>query len=188
MDATITSQTALLTSRLLLGSVQLADLRQVAQVLQVPEQEGPMGRQRQGADQERQHGGAPHGAAKQLPEARRGARRTSAWPRAIPRAPAPRGESTAPAVPAARRPGTPCASGMSASRKLARLASMTPRLTPVCSTAAIHGRQRRGQVSDSSDAPTAHSPPMPSAARKRKIKQLPPGLREIRQAGEQRRR
>ena len=41
--------------------------------------------------------------------------------------------------------------------------------TPVCSTAAIHGRQRRGQVSESSDEPTAHSPPMPSAARKRKI-------------------
>ncbi len=41
--------------------------------------------------------------------------------------------------------------------------------TPVCSTAAIHGRQRVGQVSDSSDAPTAHSPPMPSAARNRKI-------------------
>ena len=42
-------------------------------------------------------------------------------------------------------------------------------LTPVCSTAAIQGRQRLGHVSDSSDAPTAHSPPMPSAARNRKM-------------------
>ena len=48
-------------------------------------------------------------------------------------------------------------------------ASSTPQLTPLCSTAAIHGRQLRGQVSDRSEAPTAHSPPMPSAARKRKI-------------------
>ena len=44
-----------------------------------------------------------------------------------------------------------------------------PTLTPVWSTAAIQGRQRRGQVSESNDAPTAHSPPMPSAARNRKI-------------------
>ena len=44
-----------------------------------------------------------------------------------------------------------------------------PTLTAVCSTAASHGRQRLGQVSESSAAPTAHSPPMPSAARKRKI-------------------
>ena len=41
--------------------------------------------------------------------------------------------------------------------------------TPVWSTAAIHGRQAFGHVSASSDAPTAHSPPMPSAATKRKI-------------------
>ena len=44
-----------------------------------------------------------------------------------------------------------------------------PRLTPVWSTAAIQGRQRRGQVSESSEAPTAHSPPIPRAARNRKI-------------------
>ena len=42
-------------------------------------------------------------------------------------------------------------------------------LTPLWSTAAIQGRQRRGQVSESSEAPTAHSPPMPSAARNRTI-------------------
>ena len=43
-----------------------------------------------------------------------------------------------------------------------------PRLTPVCSIAAIQGRHAFGHVSDSSDAPTAHSPPMPSAAMNRK--------------------
>jgi hypothetical protein len=41
--------------------------------------------------------------------------------------------------------------------------------TPACSTAAIQGRHLRGHVSLSSDEPTAHSPPMPSAATKRKI-------------------
>ena len=46
-------------------------------------------------------------------------------------------------------------------------ASRIPRLTPVCSIAAIHGRHAFGQVSESSDAPTAHSPPIPSAAMKR---------------------
>ena len=40
-------------------------------------------------------------------------------------------------------------------------------LTPLWSTAAIQGRQRRGHVSDSNEAPTAHSPPMPRAARNR---------------------
>ncbi len=43
-----------------------------------------------------------------------------------------------------------------------------PRLTPLWSTAAIHGRQALGQVSVRREAPTAHSPPMPSAATKRK--------------------
>ena len=73
---------------------------------------------------------------------------------------------------AARRPGRSSAAAwttMSAIRTLASTASRTPTLTPVCRTAAIQGRQRRGQVSDSSEAPTAHSPPMPSADRKRKI-------------------
>ena len=49
-----------------------------------------------------------------------------------------------------------------------RLASMVPRLTALCSTAASQGRQRPGQVSEISADPTAHSPPMPSAARNRK--------------------
>ena len=43
-----------------------------------------------------------------------------------------------------------------------------PQFTAVCSVAAIHGRHDFGQVSESSEAPTAHSPPIPSAARKRK--------------------
>ena len=42
--------------------------------------------------------------------------------------------------------------------------------TPACSTAEIHGRHFRGHVSESSDEPTAHSPPMPRAATKRKIR------------------
>ena len=42
-----------------------------------------------------------------------------------------------------------------------------PMLTPLWSPAAIQGRQRLGQVSASNEAPTAHSPPMPSAARNR---------------------
>jgi hypothetical protein len=42
-----------------------------------------------------------------------------------------------------------------------------PRLTPVWSIAAIHGRHAFGHVSESSEAPTAHSPPIPSAAMKR---------------------
>ena len=46
-------------------------------------------------------------------------------------------------------------------------APRTPRFTAVWSTAATHGRQRRGHVSESSDDPTAHSPPIPSAARNR---------------------
>ena len=46
-------------------------------------------------------------------------------------------------------------------------AARMPRLTPVWSTAASHGRHAFGQVSVSSDAPTAHSPPMPSAATNR---------------------
>ena len=39
--------------------------------------------------------------------------------------------------------------------------------TAVCSVAAIQGRHFFGQVSESSEAPTAHSPPMPRAERKR---------------------
>ena len=54
-----------------------------------------------------------------------------------------------------------------ASRKVVHEASKMPMLTPLWSTAAIQGRQRRGQVSDSNEAPTAHSPPMPTAARNR---------------------
>ena len=49
------------------------------------------------------------------------------------------------------------------------VATTTPKFTPLCSTAAIQGRHFAGQVSESMDAPTAHSPPMPNAARKRKI-------------------
>src|SRR6185503_9229203 len=45
----------------------------------------------------------------------------------------------------------------------------TPTFTPLCRVAAIHGRQRRGQVSESREAPTAHSPPIPSAERNLKI-------------------
>ncbi len=50
------------------------------------------------------------------------------------------------------------------------MANITPMLTALCRTAAIHGRHRRGHVSESSAAPTAHSPPIPSAARKRQIR------------------
>ena len=53
--------------------------------------------------------------------------------------------------------------------KTAAIAARMPKLTAHCSTAAIQGRHFFGQVSESSDAPTAHSPPMPRAARKRKI-------------------
>ena len=49
------------------------------------------------------------------------------------------------------------------------MAMMTPIFTAVCKVAATHGRHCLGHVSDSSDAPTAHSPPMPSAARNRKM-------------------
>ena len=42
--------------------------------------------------------------------------------------------------------------------------------TPAWSTAEIHGRHRRGHVSEIRDEPTAHSPPIPSAATKRKIR------------------
>src|SRR5690348_8372447 len=47
--------------------------------------------------------------------------------------------------------------------------SSTPMFTPVCKIAANHGRSRAGQVSDNNDDPTAHSPPIPSAATNRKI-------------------
>ncbi len=50
------------------------------------------------------------------------------------------------------------------------MAAMTPTLTPVWSTAAIHGLHCRGHVSLNKVAPIAHSPPIPSAATKRKIK------------------
>jgi hypothetical protein len=59
--------------------------------------------------------------------------------------------------------------GRSAITKTARQAKRIPKFTPACSTAAIHGRHLRGQVSDSRDDPTAHSPPMPSAEMNRKI-------------------
>src|SRR5947207_3984842 len=51
----------------------------------------------------------------------------------------------------------------------AKTATRTPIFTPLCKTAAIHGRHVRGHVSDNNDAPTAHSPPIPKAATKRKI-------------------
>src|SRR5882724_12994310 len=54
-------------------------------------------------------------------------------------------------------------------KNTATQASKTPIFTPVCRTAAIHGPHRRGQVSASKEEPTAHSPPIPKAARKRKI-------------------
>ena len=63
-----------------------------------------------------------------------------------------------------------------------------PQLTAVCSTAAIHGRQRLGQVSESSAAPTAHSPPMPSAARNRKMSNCHQVCAKNDKPGEQRRR
>jgi hypothetical protein len=44
-----------------------------------------------------------------------------------------------------------------------------PMFTADWSAAASHGRHRRGQVSDNSEAPMAHSPPIPSAARNRKM-------------------
>ena len=50
-----------------------------------------------------------------------------------------------------------------------RMAAKIPKLTAHCRTAAIQGRHFLGQVSESNEAPMAHSPPMPSAARKRKI-------------------
>ena len=49
------------------------------------------------------------------------------------------------------------------------IAMRMPTLTPLCSVAAIHGRQRFGQVSANSAAPTAHSPPIPNAARNRQM-------------------
>lgn len=49
-----------------------------------------------------------------------------------------------------------------------------PRFTAVCSTAASHFRQPLGHVLESSVEPTAHSPPMPSAAGKRKIRRCKP--------------
>ena len=54
-------------------------------------------------------------------------------------------------------------------RKVVIEARRIPRLTPLWSVAAIQGRHRPGHVSDRSEAPTAHSPPIPRAARNRKI-------------------
>jgi hypothetical protein len=61
-----------------------------------------------------------------------------------------------------------------------------PKFTAHCSTAAIQGRHFFGQVSESSEAPTAHSPPIPSAARNRKIISCHQVLREERKAREKR--
>ena len=72
-----------------------------------------------------------------------------------------------------------------ASRKVVHEASKMPMLTPLWSTAAIQGRQRRGQVSDSNEAPTAHSPPMPTAARNRTTSSCHHVCAEEGQAGEQ---
>ena len=54
--------------------------------------------------------------------------------------------------------------GAAAKTTFASPAMRMPTLTPVCSTAAIQGRHCRGQLSASSDAPMAHSPPTPKAA------------------------
>ena len=105
IDATITSHTALLASWLFSVSVQLGQFRQVPQLLQVPEQKGPMSGQREAANQQRQHGDAPHRSAEQIGKARGRRRPIVPWPPATLQARARRGESTAPRTPAARRPG-----------------------------------------------------------------------------------
>lgn len=51
----------------------------------------------------------------------------------------------------------------------ATAASKMPTFTADWSTAASQGRHRRGQVPESSEAPIAHSRPIPSAARNRNI-------------------
>ena len=116
---------------------------------------------------------------------RAGASFACCLPRAIPRSRAPPGESRGPAAPAARRPGRPCGGLEPASRKFAHEASKTPRLTPVCSTAAIQGRQRRARspTATSADGPFAANP---QRRQESKDQQLPPRLREEGQAGEQR--
>src|ERR1051325_869577 len=58
-----------------------------------------------------------------------------------------------------------CVETMEDISQLDNTASNTPMFTPLCSTAAIHSRHDLGQVSESNDAPTAHSPPMPRAER-----------------------
>src|SRR5438105_2267341 len=54
--------------------------------------------------------------------------------------------------------------------QLESTAKRMPIFTPLCKTAAIHARHDFGQVSARSDAPTAHSPPIPSAERNRNKK------------------
>src|SRR4051794_15125354 len=49
-------------------------------------------------------------------------------------------------------------------------ASSTPMFTPLWRIAAIQARHDLGQVSESKEAPTAHSPPMPRAERNRKTR------------------
>ena len=65
--------------------------------------------------------------------------------------------------------GSESAANLTTAPTATTTATNTPMFTPLCSTAASQGRHVLGQVSEMSDAPTAHSPPMPSAARKRKI-------------------
>ena len=129
-----------------------------------------MRRQRQRADQDRQDRDAPHVAAKQI--ARCSARRAPCWPLGrVPFLGLGHGAAN-PQRDQRRQDADQEHVAVSASRpsgKSASEATRMPTLTAVCSTAAIQGRQLRGQVSESSAAPTAHSPPMPSAARKRKI-------------------
>ena len=68
---------------------------------------------------------------------------------------------------------------------MAAIARSTPKFPNDCRTAAIQGPQRRGQVSANSDAPTAHSPPIPSGGQKAADQKVPPGLRDEGEAGEE---
>ena len=172
---------------LAVGPRPARELGQVAQVLRVPEHEGPPGRERKaqttivfrviGSTSPRKR--SRHAGAAALARCARAARHSA-------------GSGTLRRIQktrsAGRIPTRKTLRGRQAGQQVDgeardQDADVDARSgAPPRSTAA----SARGQVSESSDEPTAHSPPMPRAARNRKIRSCHQVCGEEREAGEER--
>ena len=158
---------------------------QAAEVEQRPEHEGPVRGQRGGADEDDQDRGPAQGRAG---TGRRS--KADASPADAAASLHSAGSGTSRRIQKTSQAGSTPTRKTSrglvpAIRKAATEASRMPTFTADWSTAASQGRHRRGQVSESSEAPMAHSPPIPRRRQEPEDQEMPPGLRDRGQPGEE---